>query len=124
MSMPFDPKRVEVFSLWKELSLQLIYTRQVELEPYIPDIDALCHQADLETLENSYRLYDLLYYFAERFDQTVSQRLITERKMVSALMMQLLQSTRLSPKTCRKCHRPIAWNSPYRICRHCAEARR
>lgn len=41
-------------------------------------------------LENSYRLYDLLYYFAERFDTMQLQRITDERKMVSAMLMKIL----------------------------------
>ena len=120
VSMPFDAQRAAIFELWRSLAFECVRRKQLRLEKYIPDIDRICREADLEELENSYRKYDLLYYFAERFDPTLTQRLIDERKMVSALMMRILADSKLPPKTCRRCRQPIPWNSPYTICGQCA----
>ena len=123
VSMPFDVKRVPVFELWRDLAFECVRRKQVRLEKYIPDISRLCREADMEELESSYRQYDLLYYFAENFDPTLMQRLIDERKMVSALMMQMLATSKLPPRTCKRCQRPLPWNSPYALCKQCAGLR-
>lgn len=120
VSMPFDAKRTSVFTLWQEIALEYIHNHRVSLEKYIPDIVKLYHESSMEVLEDNYRQYDLLYYYAERFDQALTQRLIDERKQVSALLMRILANSKLQPKTCRKCHKPLQWNSPYNICQRCA----
>ena len=122
VSMPFDAQRVAVFELWRTLAFDCVHGRQPRLEKHMPDIDRLCREADLSELESSYRQYDLLYYFAERFDETLLQRLCDERKTVSALMMRILAGTRLSPRTCKICQAPLPWNSPYKLCGRCAAA--
>lgn len=123
ISMPFDAKHPQVFEIWQAISLQIIRHKRARLEMHIPDIEALKSKPEMKALEDSYRQYDLLYYFAERFDQELIPRLNEERKTVSALLMKLLADSKLPPKTCRKCHRPLAWNSPFALCQRCAGMR-
>ena len=49
------------------------------------------------------------------------QRITDERKMVSGLLMRMLQETKLPPRACKRCRKPMQWNSPFSICRDCAQ---
>ena len=42
-----------------------------------------------------------------------------EKRLISEKMMAILTDSSLPPRTCRKCRRPIAWNSPYPLCSRC-----
>lgn len=64
VSMPFDAQRPQVFDLWLALATECLKKKKLQVEKYIPDIKSLCAGASMEQLESSYRLYDLLYYFA------------------------------------------------------------
>ena len=47
VSMPFDAQRTAIFELWRSLAFECIHKEHIRLEKYIPDIDQLCHEADL-----------------------------------------------------------------------------
>lgn len=55
-----------------------------------------------------------------RFDKPLMQRITDERKQVSAILMRILAESKLPTKVCKKCRKPMPWNSPYAICRNCA----
>lgn len=119
ISLPIDDSREAVHDLWLRLSKVCIRGGRIRPDDFIPDINELLQSDSFATLEANYRLYDLLYNYAERFEPEHIARIADEKLMLSRRLMDLLSTTKLEVRRCKHCGKEIPWNSGYGTCFEC-----
>jgi len=79
----------------------------------------------LSELEQEYRVLDLYYYLARKFqplERTLS--LITEkRRKCSEAIMRILDERAYQKRRCRSCGRELPWDYKYGLCQSCYQNR-
>lgn len=109
-------------AIWQEIAKCIIDHRDPDLEKEIENFSA--RDADsLEVLENKYKVLDILYGFAVRYDEKNVQKCIETRKEISMLIMHALAHQKYNPKKCSCCGRTLPYNHPYSMCDSCYERR-
>lgn len=123
ITIPFDEKSDSLQLLWLEFFRAELSGRDIDLAmtcPRVPSGDLTAD--DLPELEESYRIYDLTYYYLDRFGHEKDIDFVLESKMsISRSIMGILESQKLKPKTCRSCGRKLMWYYPYGVCQKCFE---
>lgn len=81
-------------------------------------------QANLNTMEQAYKICDLLYNYFTRFDHVEEvKELLTLKKELSGKIMQELSEHKLQSKKCKYCGKVLPWNYPYGMCSNCHDER-
>ena len=123
ITIPFDEKSDSLQLLWLQFFRAELSGRDIDLAltcPRVPSGDLTAD--DLPELEESYRIYDLTYYYLDRFDHEKDLDFVLDSKMsISRSIMGILESQKLKPKTCRSCGRKLMWYYPYGVCQKCFE---
>jgi ATP-dependent RNA helicase SUPV3L1/SUV3 len=123
ITIPFDEKSDSLQLLWLQFFRAELSGQDIDLAavcPRVPSGDLTAD--DLPELEESYRIYDLTYYYLDRFGHEKDIGFVLESKMsISRSIMGILESQKLKPKTCRSCGRKLMWYYPYGVCQRCFE---
>lgn len=121
LMIPFDEKEDSLRELWVELFLEEQANEYVEAEKYLPfGGAAVPANINLQDLEYSYKVCDLLYYYLERFG--LDEELPTvreEKRLISEAITVLLEKQELPENRCKRCGRRLPWNYRYRVCDQC-----
>ena len=81
--------------------------------------------ASLDELEERYRVLDLYYHLARKFQPLESTlSMITEkRNRCSEAIMQILDKRAYQKRRCRSCGRELPWDYEYGLCQSCYQDR-
>ena len=120
LCIPFDEKEDSLRELWVRLFLQQQAGETVKAIDYLPYAGELPNKVDLQDLEYTYKVCDLLYYYLERFgndDELPAVR--EEKRVISEGITELLEKQQLPENRCKRCGRRLPWNYRYRVCESC-----
>ena len=121
-TIPFDEDDEDLMLTWEALAADVVDGRELRI-PVL--LDGAEDGTDLESLEASSRLCDLLYNFDRKFnDGKYNDAIAKIRTTVSKKIMDILSRQKLLGRTCPECGRKMRWDHPYRICERCFNARR
>lgn len=116
--VPYDEKNETLEFIWKKLVRRYLdeVDIEVEIEYDLSDIQELSY------LEQDYKILDLYYAFARTigYNKDDFRRRIFERKeIIAADIMKALLEAGGQKRVCKKCGRPLSWNTRYGICENC-----
>lgn len=127
LTVPFDEKNGELLQIWLS-----VFAKEVRRKSY-----SICGMAEdrpdvvpsggyaLSELEQEYRVLDLYYHLARKFqpmEGTLS--LITEkRRKCSEAIMRALDERAYQTRRCRSCGRELPWDHQYGLCQSCYQNR-
>ncbi|MCF0228788.1 MAG: hypothetical protein HUJ76_03715 [Parasporobacterium sp.] len=123
ITIPFESDNEYLFDLWKEMCRKEAQGRKPDIIKHIPDIpDRKPEPRDLETLEDDFRLCDLLYGFCDKFSYFNYLEPVMEcKKELSGRIIRVLDKQELKGRTCKHCGRRLPWKYPYNTCEKCFE---
>ena len=127
--IPFDESDPVLFTLWRNLYRQTAAGETADLPAMLPVIrdPEACSVSDLDSLEEEYRICDLLYNHARLFSDNpapILEEIQRRKDLISDGIIHVLSGRRLLEKTCAVCGRSLPWNWPYPRCQLCHERRR
>ena len=116
MSMiPFDIEKPELRGIWRDM-----LDAEVKGEPYRAEQAVIPMEGDLDALELSYHMCDLLYSYMRQMEHPAQMEQVAEmKKELSSKIIAILKNTRLAGRVCRVCGRQLSWNYPYGMCERC-----
>ena len=116
MSMiPFDVENQELRNIWREM-----LNAETQGEVYRLSQADIPVEGDLDRLELSYHMCDLLYsYMRQMNHEEEMEEVSAMKKDLSSKIISILKTTRLAGRVCRLCGRELAWNYPYGMCERC-----
>ena len=116
MSMiPFDIERSELRNIWRDM-----LDAEAQGEVYRLSQADIPLEGDLDRLELSYHMCDLLYsYMRQMNHEDEMEEVSSMKKELSSKIIAVLKSTRLAGRVCRLCGKELAWNYPYGMCESC-----
>ena len=115
ITIPFNEKEVILHQMWTEMYKAELYDKVFPIEKSIPAISN-----NLTDMERDYRICDLLYVYASRFNHTEHIEDIQKRKVeLSKRISAELSKKKLTERRCKHCGRTMPWNYPYGICKKC-----
>ena len=118
--IPFNERTSDLMNLWKDLSSVILSGRQLEDKDIAAHEPNPRHTMNLEYLELSYAICDLLFHFARSYvGRETEERLMEKKRAISEQINQVLAKQKLRRKTCRMCGRPMPWDAPARVCERC-----
>ena len=101
--------------MWTEMYKAELYDKVFPIEKSIPAISN-----NLTDMERDYRICDLLYVYASRFNHTEHIEDIQKRKVeLSKRISAELSKKKLTERRCKHCGRTMPWNYPYGMCKKC-----
>lgn len=112
-TMPFDIKNDNLISIWKSMVKQTIAGGQVYYERPSYNYN------DLQSMESAFRICDLYYCYADRFDSADRDIISYDRRLIAADIADYLRTHELPVRKCRGCGRELAWNYPHMYCSRC-----
>ncbi|MBQ6076143.1 MAG: hypothetical protein IJK86_08365 [Lachnospiraceae bacterium] len=125
ISMTFDEEDEELLYVWRAMCAKEAAGAVFPVERSLPGEDEIRAQDNMNELEQSFRLCDLLYGYCEKFGHTEFRDEIMGRKnIISGQMTDILARQSLSGKKCPRCGRALPWNYPYRLCDPCFKRER
>ncbi len=121
-TIPFDEDDEDLMLTWEALAGDVVFQRELRILEFLSGAE---DSTDLESLEASSRMCDLLYNFDRKFnDGRHNDEIAKVRTTVSKKIMDILSRQKLLGRTCPECGRKMRWDHPYRICDKCFNARR
>lgn len=120
ISIPFDEKE----DLLKELWLFMFECRKdgipfvYEDNMTIPE-ESAATEKDMEDLELSYKICDLLFNYKRRFARDEFEWVLPKKNQISAIISAILAKQSFSPKRCRVCGRALSFKHKSGICDRC-----
>ena len=121
ITIPFDDENESLLELWREMLIA--YTNDVHLNFFDikPTYELMdLKPEDLTTLEQAYKVCDLIYYYNEKFEQSQDSKQVMHcKEEISKAIMTLLEKEQFSARKCRICGKPLSWNTRYNICDKC-----
>ncbi len=116
--VPYDEKNETLEFIWKKLVRRYLdeVDIEVELEYDLSDIEELSY------LEQDYKILDLYYAFARTIGYNKDdfrKRIFDRKEMIATDIMKALLDAGGQKRVCKKCGRPLVWNSRYGICDSC-----
>ncbi len=125
ISMTFDEEDEELLSIWRQMCAREAAGHSFPVEGALPEERIIRLSDNMNELEESFRLCDLLYGYCEKFGHTEFREEIMDRKnLISEQMSSILARQSLSGKKCPGCGRGMPWNYPYRLCENCFRRQR
>ena len=120
LMIPFDEKEDALREMWVHLFLQQQAGETVRAVDYLPYHGTIPNAVQLQDLEFSYKVCDLLYYYLERFglDEELPD-VREEKRIISEGITELLEKQQLPENRCKRCGRRLPWNYRYRVCESC-----
>lgn len=121
LMIPFDEKEDALRELWVLLFLGEQNKEPVDATALLPfRTGTVPKNTQLQDLEYSYKVCDLLYYYLERFGREEDLPAVREEKrLISEGITELLEKQQLPENRCKKCGRRLPWNYRYRVCESC-----
>ncbi len=113
-TIPFDIKNEELMSIWQEMVLARIAGKRLEYHTPYYDRD------DLASMETAFRICDLYYCYAERFEKDQKDVISEDRREIAGGIAEYLKTHELPLRKCRRCGRELAWNYPHQVCYRCS----
>lgn len=123
VTIPFCTDGVEKM-VWnamvnKELNGEIFTISEAETFHPIKNI-----QTNLNTMEQAYKICDLLYNYFTRFGHAEEvEALLMLKKELSDKIMKELSGHKLQSKKCKYCGKVLPWNYPYGMCNNCHDER-
>ncbi|MDO4962134.1 MAG: DEAD/DEAH box helicase [Eubacteriales bacterium] len=112
-TIPFDVKNETLMDIWQEMVIKHVDGTPVEyVRPYY-DHD------ELASMELAFRICDLYYCYADRFDRENREMISEDRREIAGDIAEYLKSHELPIRKCRRCGRELAWNYPHNLCVRC-----
>ena len=126
LTVPFDEENPVLLHIWLT-----VFAREAKGDFYSirQMADALgegnTSGASLDELEERYRVLDLYYHLARKFQPLESTlSMITEkRNRCSEAIMQILDKRAYQKRRCRSCGRELPWDYEYGLCQSCYQDR-
>ena len=122
-SIPFDVRNITLKNIWTRLSYDILDDKNpetIDLPKYIPEVQEKVYSSeDLAGLEEKYQICDLLYNFSRKFGLCDTEEISYTREIISKIIMDVLKTSKLTHRKCKRCGRKIPWNYPYGICENC-----
>ncbi len=118
ITIPFDQNLRLVMNAWKTISGMVISGETISYSLFLPEVDSA---DDMQTLEEYYKLCDLLYSFQRKFPTTREEKksILIKKQQISERIEELIKEKALESRTCRLCGRALSWNSEHRMCEEC-----
>lgn len=121
ITIPFDEKSGELMYLWEQLLRARVAGEHIPAHEVLDiyNIDDLT-SLGLQKLEDSYKVCDMLYYYNERFEQSIETPYIMEEKeRISGAIIKILDSHQIPVRKCTKCGCILPWHFRYKMCDRC-----
>lgn len=120
ITIPFDEENKRLYELW----LKMLDAKLHNIHLNLHDISPLSYQKvshmDLHELENAYRVCDMIYYYNEKFENSLeSLCVIKEKDTISKAMIKWLDEHEFPKRRCSICGKPLLWNYQHDICEKC-----
>lgn len=127
LTVPFDEKNGELLQIWLS-----VFEKEVRGKNY-----SICGMAEampdavpsggdtLSELEQEYRVLDLYYHLARKFqplERTLSL-IMDKRRKCSEAIMRILDERAYQKRRCRSCGRELPWDYRYGLCQSCYQNR-
>ena len=109
-------------AVWQKMAKRIIQNCDPDLLNEIETFSAKSKDS-LEVLEDKYKILDILYGFAVRYDEKNLDRCIEVKKEISLRIMRELADQKYNAKRCRCCGRILPYNHPYSMCDSCHSER-
>ncbi|MBR7046459.1 MAG: hypothetical protein IKI23_12525, partial [Lachnospiraceae bacterium] len=127
LTVPFDEKNGELLQIWLS-----VFEKEVRGKNYsicgmaeaMPDAVPSCGDT-LSELEQEYRVLDLYYHLARKFqplERTLSL-IMDKRRKCSEAIMRILDERAYQKRRCRSCGRELPWDYRYGLCQSCYQNR-
>ena len=115
ITIPYNEEDVTLHGIWKRMYRHELEGTEFPIENSIPDVSG-----ELEELEQSYRICDLLYTYSDRFGHSEHIEEIQKRKMeLAEKIASELAKKKLKDRKCKYCGKILSWNYPYGMCNEC-----
>lgn len=120
ITIPFDSNNANLKNIWKTLFDDELNHRPYNYQRFLPEVYDHDQYQYLNTLEEDYKVCDLLYFYMARFHPMEEYEDISSRKKrISEQIVKILNRQKLTGKKCRYCGSNMPWNHPYGICEEC-----
>ena len=120
ITIPFDEKKPQLLSLWENMLKAKINGEHLSMHTISPVYNQEVSKMGLQELEDAYEICDLIFYYNEKFEDSLESAYVMEEKEeISKAIITLLDKQKLPTKKCKRCGRILAWDSHYNICDKC-----
>lgn len=120
ITIPFDEENRRLYELWLEMLDAKLHNIHLNLHDISPLSFRDVSQMKLHELENAYKVCDMIYYYNEKFENSVeSLRVMKEKDKISKAIIKWLDEHELPKRRCSICGESLLWNSKYSICEKC-----
>ena len=116
-TIPFDIKSETLMAIWERMVIDKIDGYETEYRRPIYDLN------DLQSMESAFRVCDLYYCYADRFNTADKDDISYDRRMIANDIAEYLRTHELPVRKCRRCGRELAWNYPHQYCYKCSRMR-
>lgn len=120
LNIPFNSRDISQEQFWKKLFfLQRAHGRNAER--YLEGLIPVCPEnVELMQLEDLSHRSDILYAYMRQFGhRAYMDKVLSERKKISDVMIRILRTRKLPERKCRRCKKILQWNYPYGVCQEC-----
>ncbi len=120
ITIPFEDDNEVLFDIWENMVKARVNDEHLSIREICTDDEEEIQHMALQDLEALYKVYDLIYYYNDKFEQSVeSSRAMEIKQKISERIIKLLDEQNLPKKNCRRCGKPLAWNFKYNLCEEC-----
>ena len=120
ITLPFDVDNTDLLWMWNQMVDKESNGEHLRFSENMVEIPAGISEENLDVLEQSHKVCDLFYAYADRFgvkeDIDVIQR---KKEDISMRIIQILKRQKMRRRKCRECGRVLPWNYPYPMCNEC-----
>lgn len=119
MTIPFDIRNNLLYSVFRQALQDVKEHATLDINEYLP-YASISQKNNLQTLEKSYKMADLLYNLFRKFGTKEDLAQITDlKKQISQNITEILSKQALKPKSCKYCGKILPWNYSYSMCQNC-----
>lgn len=122
ITIPFEDENRTLLDLWIQMLINKIENHHLSFHTISPLTGMDIEHMGLQDLESAYKVCDLIYYYNEKFEDSIESEYVMEEKMnISKAIIKLLDEQKLPIKKCKDCGKPLVWNFRYSVCQKCYE---
>lgn len=120
ITIPFDDNNEKLFDLWLDMLKAKLNGIHLNLKDISPLSDKDVRFMNLQELEDSYKVCDLIFYYNEKFEDCLeSPYVMEEKEMISKAIIKWLDEHEFPKRQCKRCGRYLPWHSKSNICSKC-----
>lgn len=120
INLPFDINNNALYDIWSDMVIKESDGKHRRFSLKDISVPSETEIKTLETLEQSHKICNLCYAYADRFGVYEDIDVIQyNKRIISEYIIEILKTAKMEKRKCRECRKVLPWNYKYPLCNEC-----